>query len=263
MQVPTPYGKTVFSYLYTGGISMVAIVEVARGRPDRVPKIASHWARTMARRLGMRVRPEGLGRVPRDRPLVFVANHMSHLDVVALLAVVPVPVGFLAKRELQRVPVFGKAIEAGGNVFVDRGQRDAAVAAIEKAAEQVRDGACVVVFPEGTRGDGEKIRRFKKGAFHLAKAAGASIVPVGIAGSAALLRRHTRRIYPGSVRIAFGEPIAPEGTVDELLQASRHSVARLSGLPLSLDDTGKPDAVHPQTEPSAVKSDGLDLKKDS
>ena len=126
-----------------------------------------------------------------------MANHLSHVDIVALFIALPMNVGFLAKKELRRVPFLGQAMVAGGHVFIDRARRERAVQALDDAAQQVAAGASIVVFPEGTRGDEERVQAFKKGGFHLARQANVPIVPVGIRGTRGIMTRDELVIRPG------------------------------------------------------------------
>ncbi|MCC6620376.1 MAG: 1-acyl-sn-glycerol-3-phosphate acyltransferase [Deltaproteobacteria bacterium] len=150
-------------------------------------------------------------------PYVLMANHQSHLDPPALIRSSERPIGFLTKKELERIPVFGWAVRATGHVFIDRKNRDKSFASIDRAAAQVAEGRCILVFPEGTRSTTEDLLPFKKGGFVLAIKAGVPIIPVGVAG--------TRRILPaqspvvvgrGPVSIVYGQPIPTAGaTIDD------------------------------------------------
>lgn len=185
----------------------------------------------------MRLDVEGVERLPRDALCVVVANHQSYLDVIALFASLPVTPVFLAKRELERAPLFGRAMRLGGHVFVDRGRHERAMEAMERAAQQLRPGQPLAIFPEGTRAQAPAIRPFKKGAFHLAKSARACIVPIGISGSLEAWPRSEPTPLPDrTVRLCIGAPIPPEDVVglelDALVQRTRADVARLAELPL-------------------------------
>ncbi len=117
----------------------------------------------MALGWGMKVEAHGVERVDLNGTHVFMANHLSHVDIVALFIAPPMNVGFLAKNELCRVPFLGQAMVAGGHVFIDRARRERAVQALDDAAQQVAAGASIVVFPEGTRGGEERVQPFGEG----------------------------------------------------------------------------------------------------
>ncbi|MFT3922717.1 MAG: lysophospholipid acyltransferase family protein [Myxococcales bacterium] len=193
------------------------------------------WAEGMAGGWGMNVEAVGRDRIDADGTYVFMANHLSHVDIVALFIALPMNVGFLAKKELRRVPFLGQAMVAGGHVFIDRGRRERAVQALDDAARQVAAGASIVVFPEGTRGGEERVQAFKKGGFHLARQANVPIVPVGIRGTRSIMTRDELVIHPGNVSVHIGSPIAPANfsDADSLSDAVRSRIAELSAMPLA------------------------------
>jgi 1-acyl-sn-glycerol-3-phosphate acyltransferase len=156
------------------------------------------------------------GRLPPDfdgsRPVIFMANHESLYDILALFATIPMPVRMIAKKELRRIPVFGWSMWMAGFVFVDRSRRQEAFGSLDRAAREVRHGKAIVIFPEGTRGDGVALGRFKRGAFYLAVRAGVPVVPVGIAGSGHVLPKHTLRPRSGRIVLRFGARILPDAS---------------------------------------------------
>jgi 1-acyl-sn-glycerol-3-phosphate acyltransferase len=229
----------IVSYTLLAGVpAMIFCVLVPNGDP--LLWFARPWAWLIARSCGTRVRASGVERIPRDRACVFVCNHQSHFDVIALILALPVQYRVLAKRELFKIPVFGWALWLAGFVSVDRGDRERAIAGINRAAATVRKGRSVVVFAEGTRSADGSLQPLKKGGFHLARKAGAPIVPVSIRGGRAVLPRGSVRIRPGVMEVVVGEPIlaGEEGgpPIDELMRRVR--AALLAGL----EDPGIPGA---------------------
>lgn len=193
------------------------------------------WAEGMARGWGMRVHTHGASLLDAHGTYVFMANHLSHADIVALFLGLPMNVGFLAKKELRRVPFLAQAMVAGGHVFIDRSKRADAVQAMQEAADSVREGASLVIFPEGTRGLSEVIQPFKKGGFHLARQAGVPVVPVGLRGTRAIMGREDLVIRPGDVHMHIGAPVDPGAfpDVNKFADHVRREVARLSAMPLA------------------------------
>lgn len=212
----------------------LAIYGVTRNRPT-FRRFTRFWAEVLAAGWGMRVRAHGVAQIDNRRPYVFMANHLSHVDIVALFVALPIDVGFLAKKELARVPFLGQAMVAGGHVFVDRKRHESAVHAMAAAALQVRDGASLVIFPEGTRGRSESVQAFKTGGFHLARQAGVPIVPVGLRGTRLIMGRGELVIHPGTVDVHVGSPIDPSGFADikDLISHTRGRIAELAGMPLA------------------------------
>ena len=144
------------------------------------------------------------------KPHIFVANHLSWYDVPVLSSFLP-RAKFVAKQELFKLPIFGKAMTAVGMVPIQREKRKAAFGSYDFAARSVRNGNSIVVFPEATRGKGYELREFKKGPFVLAIAAGATIVPVIIHGAHDVLPRDSFLVRPRRVDVHLLEPISVEG----------------------------------------------------
>jgi 1-acyl-sn-glycerol-3-phosphate acyltransferase len=181
---------------------------VLRGTGDLAMWFARHaWGPSTLRVAGVKLEvtsaplPEG--------PLIFASNHESALDICALVAVLPRNVRFVAKRELFRIPVFGWYLRAGGHVPVDRANRASAVETLRRAAEKVRAGTSLIVFPEGTRSRDGLVHAFKKGPFVVAMEAGVPVVPVAISGAGHVNPKSAIATNPGTIRIAIGEAVLP------------------------------------------------------
>ncbi len=137
-----------------------------------------------------------------------MANHQGAFDIFALLAYLPIHFKWLAKEELFRIPIFGWAMGAAGYISIDRRGKKKALESIENAVTKIREGASVLIFPEGTRSPDGKIHPFKKGGFTLAIKAGVPIIPISIRGSREVLPRDSFRLKPGEIEIAIGKPIS-------------------------------------------------------
>ncbi len=160
----------------------------------------------------MIVEGDGLERLGEDRPVVLMSNHQSVFDIAAIVTTwYPRNWRFVAKRELTFIPFFGWALKLGGHVIIDRSRHASAVQSLERAAQQVRSGTTVMIFPEGTRGNGAEMLPFKSGGFHLAAQAGVPILPVSVSGSAAITPKGSLRIESGVIRIRYGTPIETAG----------------------------------------------------
>jgi len=226
------------SYAWTGLASSLAVGSHAiGGDAEDLERHTLRWARVLERLWGLELQVAGIEHYRSDTPTVLVANHQSYVDVVALFLTLPEMPVFLAKRELSRVPLFGRAMATRGDVFIDRQRHDKATSTIDRAAGVVRPGAPLLVFPEGTRAQRPEIQRFKKGAFHLARQAHAAMQPVGIHGSFEAWPREKAAPTGGIVRVTIGEPVPAEEVqrtdLDELLDRLRREVARLADLPLA------------------------------
>lgn len=210
---------------------------VLRGDADTLRGIERRWAKVLLRAWGIRLSVEGLERVPRGERLVIICNHQSYIDVVALFSSLPELPVFLAKKELRNIPLFGRAMASIGHVFVDRGHRERAHDAVEEVGRALKPGLPVVIFPEGTRASSPSIQPFKKGAFHLAKAAQTPILVVGITGSVEAWPKGTSAPVPGLVTLHIGAAIPASDVLGlplpELIARARSEMAELTGLPMS------------------------------
>jgi 1-acyl-sn-glycerol-3-phosphate acyltransferase len=197
-------------------IPIVAIVVIASYL--RVPmrhgsiyeKVQRLWGRALVLGGGVRVRVHGAEHMSQHDACVYVANHVSWYDVFCLAAVLP-RWSFVAKQELRKIPIFGRGAEAVGTIFVQRRSRKSAAEMYEKAAARINEGASVVVFAEGTRGDDYALRPFKKGSFVLAMTAGVPIIPVIIMGTREVMPRGQWLVHSGVVNIHFLQPIPTAG----------------------------------------------------
>jgi 1-acyl-sn-glycerol-3-phosphate acyltransferase len=153
---------------------------------------------------------------------VVVANHLSGVDIPAIFCAIPAPVAFVAKQEVERVPLLGQYMRSVGMIFLDRGRGEAALALLRQQARRVRQGrAQIVIFAEGKRSADGYVRLFKPGAFVLAKEAGVPIVPLAIAGADAVLGARPFDARPGVVRLGFAAPIAAEEVASSSVEALR------------------------------------------
>lgn len=205
--------------------------------PDFFKRMQRYWARGLTSFWGVDLHVLGAEHIVPGASYVVMANHVSYADIVALFIALPVIPGFMAKRELLRVPFLAAALRAGGHVIVDRGRHEKAMKAVQSAAQQVREGRTVLVFPEGTRGDSETIGEFKSGGFRLARQAGVPIVPVGLRGTGRIGPKHSVLFWPGRVEVHIGEPLsaAEIQALDHsaLVRQVRGRIVTLSGIQAS------------------------------
>ena len=174
---------------------------------------ARSWSRQMLWASGVTVRIVGESNIPANTPVVYVSNHQSWFDIFLLAGRLAGQVRFVAKKELTKVPIFGRALRTTGHISIDRQDRKAAFSAYEEAAQAIRGGMSAVVFAEGTRSRTGELLPFKKGPFVLAIAAQVPVVPVYCAGTFDLLPKGKLRLRPHPIALLFGEPISTEGMV--------------------------------------------------
>jgi len=209
--------------------------QAARGREggdERCAQLARRWASIILRVAGAKVVLENEAAIDPGRPQVLVANHVSWFDVVALIVHLPGSWVFVAKKELEKVPLFGSAARTVGTIFIDRADRSSALDSLGSARRSLEERRpTIIMFPEGTRSATGELQRFKKGAFVLAIQTGVEIVPAAIFGSRHVMRKGSLLIRSGTIRVRFGEPIPVEGydmaRRDELTAAAREAMLAL------------------------------------
>ena len=195
--------------------------------------------------------------LPGERPtrgFIYASNHSSILDILALfVALKDTPFVFAAKRELFKIPFVGWHLRIAGFVEVDRQHLDRAVQSYAKAAEQVRSGTVVTLYPEGTRSVDGTVLPFKKGPFMLAIEAQAPVVPVATDGAQHALRKYALRLYGHPIRVVVGAAIDTRGLGaddrDALLRRVRLAILeqhRLAG--------GPPSPLEPMIAPPGKQS---------
>src|SRR6267154_3604145 len=185
------------------------------------------WAAFSGVRLaGVKVQTIGLERLDPSHTYVFMSNHVSNIDPPLLLPLIPGRTSVMAKQELFRLPILGKTMRMGSLVPVDRGNRDAGIAAVRAAEEVVKQGIHMTIYVEGHRSFDGKLLPFKKGPFYLAEQCQVPVVPVTISGSHSVMPKGRFSIKPGLVTVIFHKPIesAEFGSREELMQKVRAAI---------------------------------------
>jgi len=181
---------------------------------------------------GAKLTVEGLDHVNRQRAYVMVSNHQSSFDIFVHFAVMPVPIRFLAKTELFKIPLFGTAMRKFGIVEVDRSAGRAAHQAVNQgAAEAMRLGRSLMIYPEGTRSRDGTMLPFKKGAFYIARNLRLPVLPVAITGTRAIWEPGSKLMRSGSVKVTVMEPISTEGlNLRDIDGLRNQAVAMIAGV---------------------------------
>jgi 1-acyl-sn-glycerol-3-phosphate acyltransferase len=202
------------------------------GSPDLMYRCAMSALRLADRMAGIRVYAEGVENIP-PGVCIFVSNHASNMDPLALVPAIPRRVALLAKKEVFRIPILSVAMRQAGLVAVDRSDREAAAGSVDIAVQRLKNGLSFLVFAEGTRSTDGRLRPFKKGTFLMAIQAGVPMVPVSLIGTQNLMKKGAWALYPGEVIVRFSPAVdSKDYTVErrtELLARVEAAVAE--GLP--------------------------------
>ena len=159
---------------------------------------------------GAKVRYIGFEKIPKDVPVLYVANHESFFDVLLTLTKLPGTICFIAKKQFGKVPIFAQALLLFNTLFIDRDNIKQGLQVILKAIDNVRAGMSVFIFPEGTRSRDGKMNDFKEGSMKIATKSGCPIVPIAISNTANVFENHFPKVKPVPVVIEILDPVIPE-----------------------------------------------------
>lgn len=187
---------------------LIAAIKSTSPWIDRVVRL---WGRSLVYAAGVDLHTENIETIRNDERYVLVANHYSYLDIPCILTAIPQPIRFMAKISLFKIPIFGWALARAGFIPVDRKNRKTAKSSFDLAAERIRKGNTIVIFPEEGRSRQRQMRPFQRGAFLLALKAERTIVPIAIDGTFDVFPAIRWRVTPGRVTLRVGRPIPTEG----------------------------------------------------
>jgi len=205
--------RTPFTYLVglsATGIAATAVIVASLLAPTspNIDRIVRGWARTVLWAGGVRLKVIGVENVDPSISYVVASNHQSTFDIMAHFLALPIPIRFLAKKELFGVPLLGWALRRLHMVPVDRSARRTVLEEIKQnAAATIAQGKSIIVYPEGTRTTTGDLLRFKNGAFLIAVHTGLPVLPTTIEGSFEAWLPRAKIIKGGTITVAIGAPM--------------------------------------------------------
>jgi 1-acyl-sn-glycerol-3-phosphate acyltransferase len=224
---------TAATYAAVGSSAIVGpvVVLLSPGHPERADPLVRAWCNAVLGAAGVREEVHGLENLP-PGTCVFVCNHQSNFDALFVFARIPKHMRFVAKQEIYRIPIFGAAVKAMGNIRVERTGVEADHQAVAAAVEQVRTRTSILFFAEGTRSTDGVLRPFKKGAAILAIDAQVPLVPLAVAGAHEITPKGGLWVHSGRpLVLSVGKPIPTAGLTradrDSLTQQAHDAVAAL------------------------------------
>lgn len=174
-------------------------------------KSSSSWGPYVLKTFGSTLSLKGIENLPDKGPVVFVGNHQGYADIFTYCAAFrKFQFGFVAKKELSRIPFYGKWIERIRSVFIEREDPRASLEAINRGVEYIKNGFSLVIFPEGTRSKGPVPAPFQKGAIKLATKPGVPIIPVSIDGTYKMFEEGGV-LKAADIKMIVHEPIETKG----------------------------------------------------
>lgn len=225
--------KLVFVAAHTAVIAPI-VVAVALVDERVAYRLCLVWVRVNLRVCGVRVHARRLASLDPASPYIFMSNHRSQFDILAVAAVLQdFQLRWVAKKELLRVFAFGWALRHAGHIIIDRSDTAQAIASLRAARAKMATGISVMIFPEGTRArPGQDLLPYKKGGFMLALDTGFPVVPIVVRGSAAVLPRDSWLPRSGDIEVTVGAPIPVEGVArDDLMRRVNAFVREQLGMP--------------------------------
>ena len=202
-------------------------------RPETARRLLQRCARLVVALSGCRVTVTGLEHLPKLGPVVFVANHASYLDVVVVLATLPVNLRFAVKGRLATYPVLGTLIPRAGYITIHKTKLSHQMEGADEVSAALAGGESMFVFPEGTFVRAPGLLPFRLGAFRAAAESGRPVVPVALAGTRRIFPAGTPLLRPGRITVAIGPPLQPRDSAwDEVVRlrnAARRVIARDAG----------------------------------
>ena len=190
--------------------------------------ISKLWAYTMLAVSFVRTEIKNKDKIMKGTSYIIISNHQSHFDIIVLVTTLGIQYRWMIKKEILKIPVFGYALYASRNIFIDRSNTASAIESINKGFNRLPGGVSVMVFAEGTRSPDGKIHEFKKGGFVTAVTRKISILPVTVNGSRRVLRKGNLTLKPGKIQVVIGDPLDTSGyttdTVQELIDKTRQAI---------------------------------------
>ena len=165
------------------------------------------WAKMQTFLMSFRIKEKGK---PSSQATLLVLNHQSVVDIVAFEAIYPKDLCWIAKKEIQDIPLFGHIVPAPRMIAIDRKDKRSLIKMLKIGKERIDEGRVLAMFPEGTRGDGNSLLPFQNGAKALAEKLNLIVQPALIIGARHVFDSKKLSANSGEVRIIYLDPINPK-----------------------------------------------------
>lgn len=155
----------------------------------------------------------GKERIPRDTAVLYVGNHRSFFDILIIYTLVPDLTGFVAKKEMEKIPFLSVWMKLVNCLFLDREDMKQGLKTVLEGIDKLKNGISICIFPEGTRNKNPEetdMLPFKEGSLKMAEKSGCPIIPVAMNHNAAIFEDHLPKVKRTHVVIEFGDPIYPK-----------------------------------------------------
>lgn len=149
----------------------------------------------------------GFEKIPADEPVLFVGNHKSYFDIIIAYSLMPGLTGFVAKKELKKVPVISWWMQNLYCLFLDRDDIKEGLKTILQGIDYIKEGVSIVIFPEGTRAEDDEMLPFHEGSLKFAEKTGCKIIPLVQNNTRACFENNKHGVRKAHTILEFGEPI--------------------------------------------------------
>lgn len=159
---------------------------------------------------GVRLTVIGEEHVPKDQPVLYIANHRSYFDIIITYSRCPRLTGYVSKEGMKKVPLLSIWMKRLHCLFLNREDTREALKTILTGIDNIKNGISMCIFPEGTRNKTAEMLPFKEGSFKMAEKTGCAIIPIAITNSANIFENHLPFIRATHVIVEYGEPVWPK-----------------------------------------------------
>ena len=216
----------LFGLPITAFLFIVVLISLPFSKHGRaIHSIGAFWCRIILMLSGIKVNLKGLENLPGSGPMIIASNHQGIFDIPVLQGLLPLQFRWVSKESLFKIPVIGWTMTLAGYISIDRASTTKSFKSIKRAAERIRGGTSVLIFPEGTRGPERELLPFKRGLFFLGTESGVPLVPISISGTSRVMKDHSVWIRPTTVEVTVHKPIDTSGIDEkELMERCRKAI---------------------------------------
>lgn len=217
------FGLPITAFLFI--IVLISLPFSKQGRA--IHSIGAFWCRIVLMLSGIKVVILGLENLPRSGPVIIASNHQGIFDIPVLQGLLPLQFRWVSKESLFKIPVIGWTMTLAGYISIDRASTTKSLKSLKRAAERIKAGTSVLIFPEGTRGPDRKLLPFKRGLFMIGTQSGVPLVPISISGTSRIMKDHSVWIRPRTVELTVHKPIDTNGIDEkELMERTRDAIEK-------------------------------------
>ena len=229
------YVATFFFVVVTVVLSLLSLL-AALDRSGKVYFVLARlWSQSFCFLFGITIKVVGAKNIKKDEHYVFVVNHSSYSDIPICFVAIPKNIRLILRHTLTQIPIWGWALNFSPMIIINRSSASKSKKTLDNAIKTIKNGASVLLFPEGTRTKDRTLQSFKRGAFHLAYASGASVIPIAIKGTFELMSRSDKLPKTnGSVVVTIGAPLQASKSITgdrenelDLMQRTEEAISNL------------------------------------